>query len=167
MKYVLPILACVVLAGFAPLGSDGQSAPPGSTKPATAEATPTGQTYDTFSVLAVGKAGTPRLTPLQMEWLNLIHSDPTYRPRWSHLRWTIGVQEEHLPVVVFDDDSDVRPEAGASLDYGEFLIIGDVCNAAFKPSEHSIMSLPHFDIPCKPSEQLRVRGERELLGWEP
>jgi hypothetical protein len=49
----------------------------------------------------------------------------------------------------------------------EFPIIGEACNVAFKPTEGSIEVLPHFDIPCKPSEQPPVRGQKAPLGWEP
>jgi hypothetical protein len=113
----------------------------------------------TYSVLDVGKRGIPKLGEPQMAWLRLIHNDPTYGPQWRHLRWTL-VPEDHLPLVVFQ-------YAGQDFDLTYFLVIGDVCNAALDLSEGSVIAISHFDQDCKPSENLTVRGEKALLGWEP
>jgi hypothetical protein len=138
----------------------------GTAVAATPQPLPTAPGYGTYSVLDIGKGGIPQLTAHQRAWLQLIHDDPTYRSRWRHLRFAPRVAEDHLPVVVFDADPETQGHV-FSLAYDQFLIIGDACNAAFDPSEGGINALPHFDMPCKPSEQLRVRGEKKFLGWEP
>ena len=113
----------------------------------------------TYSVLDTGKPGVPHLSALQRSWLRLIHDDPSYGPKWKYLRWTF-VPEDPLPLVVFEYH-------GEDYNRQYFPIVGDVCNAFLDVSEATVIATPHFDRPCKPSEQWDVRGEKALLGWEP
>jgi hypothetical protein len=113
----------------------------------------------TYSVLDAGKPTGPKLSALQVAWLRLIHDDPKYGSRWKHLRFSV-VPEDHLPLVVFDYD-------GEDFATTEFPVIGDACDAALDVSEGSVMATSHFDQPCTASENLTVRGEKALLGWEP
>jgi hypothetical protein len=113
----------------------------------------------TYSVLDAGKTGVPHLGAMQAAWLRLIHDDPAYAPRWKRLRWSL-VPEDHLPLVVFE-------YRGEDFNTTLFPIIGDACNAFLDTSEGTVMATPHFDRPCAASEELRVRGEKALLGWEP
>jgi hypothetical protein len=122
-------------------------------------AVPTGPTYETYSVLDVGKPDVPQLDRLQLAWLRLIHEDPKYGRRWNHLRWTVHTTSQ-TPVIVFDSDI-------GDLATTEPRIIGEACTSAYHPDEGATVAIPHFDIPCKASEQSRVRGEKALIGWEP
>ena len=56
---------------------------------------------------------------------------------------------------------------GEDYNTTSFPVIGDVCNVFLDVSEATLVATPHFDLPCKPSEQLTVHGEKALLGWEP
>jgi hypothetical protein len=124
---------------------------------------PTPPNFGTYSVLEIGAAKAPKLNSKQTAWMHLIHADPAYRKIWSELRWTlVAVNEQRTPVIVFD----VVPGKD-SLTANWFPIIGEVCNVAFDPTEGDVATLPHFDVPCKPSEQPPVRGQKALLGWQP
>jgi hypothetical protein len=134
----------------------------------TAKPSPAASNYDTYLVLDVGRPGTPPLNARQSAWLGLIHADPAYRGIWKRLRWTlVAVRDQRTPLIVFDFDPNYYTNGPYNLEYDEFPIIGESCNLAFNPSERDVVALPHFDQPCKASEQLKVRGQKALLGWEP
>ncbi len=98
--------------------------------------------YGTYSVLDVGKPGTPHVTTMQLRWLHLIHRTPYYAKRWSNLRFalrkfrTYRSGEIVTPLIVIDVRGWYPGPQGMSSD-PSFHIIGEPCNAWYRLLEHT------------------------------
>lgn len=92
---------------------------------------------DTYSVLDVGKAGVPRLSRAELNWLHRIRGTPAYAMRWKHLRFVTGLHPRGLPLIVFDDEGQAAYGLG-----GLYAIIGIPCGGIYDPTEGMVEAMP-------------------------
>lgn len=124
--------------------------------------------FGTYSVSDVGKPGVPQLTTLQARWLHLIYAVPTYRKRWSYLRF-VKQPPPHdpsdPPLAVFDAQGTNRlGETDPVAAMGVFHVIGLPCNAMYSPSRK--MYVGETSAVCSPDVMQReppVPGESSVL----
>jgi hypothetical protein len=92
--------------------------------------------YKTYSVLEIGKAGVPRLTRVQLDWMNRIHCTPAYAKAWRHLRFATIVNYAVTPLTVYDGrDVLLDLPSGAH-------VIGAPCDYVFDPFRVGTIALP-------------------------
>jgi hypothetical protein len=123
--------------------------------------------FGTYSVLDVGKTGVPQLTTLQARWLHLIHAVPTYRKRWSYMRFVKQPSPKlpsDPPLVVFDaqgiDRENEHDLAAAPSPW--FHVIGEPCNFTYSPQSRSYVA--ETSAACSPEQLLpQVPGESSVL----
>jgi hypothetical protein len=124
--------------------------------------------FGTYSVLDVGKPGVPQLTTLQARWLHLIYAVPTYRKRWSYLRFAKQPpphDPSDPPLAVFDAqglDRLIKTDVGGVPP--SFHVIGEPCNAMYVPQTR--MYHGETSVVCEPEAIKReppVPGESSVL----
>jgi hypothetical protein len=128
---------------------------PTNSKPAaaaSASAMPTRRPTQTFrfrlySVLNIGKPGTPKLTAEQIAWVRRVEASPYYSKSLGALWFSPFPSVKHPLIIVVGDLSSAvmnGDERGAVSDY---WVIGDPCNDAFDISRGEFATMDEL---CKP-----------------